>query len=189
RAGGIYPGTLPLDIVDVLGMIEKGIVPIEMELVLEQSQQGSSHEVLVSTEGVEELKKLRTRKGQVFDSRYGLFHKVNRGESHGNNHRQSGEEVREGQHSMLFQSPKKNSLGQRETSVVQWTRRESKSELRVCGVTFRPGDFVYRSNEASHAMDGGKLGPKWEGPYEVTEVLRDGAYRLRSMDGTVLLRT
>ncbi|GKD54888.1 reverse transcriptase domain-containing protein [Tanacetum coccineum] len=31
---------------------------------------------------------------------------------------------------------------------------------RVCGVTFRPGDFVYRSNEASHAVDGGKLGPK-----------------------------
>ncbi|GKD20213.1 reverse transcriptase domain-containing protein [Tanacetum coccineum] len=31
---------------------------------------------------------------------------------------------------------------------------------RVRGVTFRPGDFVYRSNKASHAMDGGKLGPK-----------------------------
>ncbi|GJR26339.1 hypothetical protein Tco_1102571 [Tanacetum coccineum] len=44
---------------------------------------------------------------------------------------------------------------------------------RVRGVTFRPGDFVYRSNETSHAMDGGKLGPKWEGPYEVTEALRD----------------
>nr|GEZ85917.1 hypothetical protein [Tanacetum cinerariifolium] len=26
----------------------------------------------------------------------------------------------------------------------------------------RPGDFVYRSNDASHAVDGGKLGPKWE---------------------------
>ncbi|GKB71018.1 reverse transcriptase domain-containing protein [Tanacetum coccineum] len=39
---------------------------------------------------------------------------------------------------------------------------------RVRGVTFRPGDFVYRSNDASHVVDGGKLGPKWEGPYEVT---------------------
>ncbi|GKG28673.1 hypothetical protein Tco_0416038 [Tanacetum coccineum] len=45
------------------------------------------------------------------------------------------------------------------------------------------------SNEESHAMDGGKLGPKWEGPYEVTEALGDEAYRLRSMDGTVLPRT
>ncbi|GKB41899.1 hypothetical protein Tco_0886841, partial [Tanacetum coccineum] len=49
---------------------------------------------------------------------------------------------------------------------------------RVRGVTFRPGDFVYRSNEASHARDGGKLGPKWEGPYEVTEALGDGAYKI-----------
>nr|GEX00866.1 reverse transcriptase domain-containing protein [Tanacetum cinerariifolium]GEY96769.1 reverse transcriptase domain-containing protein [Tanacetum cinerariifolium] len=31
---------------------------------------------------------------------------------------------------------------------------------RVRGVTFRPGDFVYRSNDASHAVSGGKLGPK-----------------------------
>ncbi|GKB25368.1 reverse transcriptase domain-containing protein [Tanacetum coccineum] len=43
---------------------------------------------------------------------------------------------------------------------------------RVRGVTFRPGDFVYRSND----VDGGKLGPKWEGPYEVMEALRDGTH-------------
>nr|GEU72161.1 hypothetical protein [Tanacetum cinerariifolium] len=75
--------------------------------------------------------------------------------------------------------------------------REAKAKLkmtkyyntRVRGVTFRHEDFVYRSNEASHAMDGGKLGLKWEGPYEVTEALEDEAYRLRSMDGTVLPRT
>nr|GEV21872.1 reverse transcriptase domain-containing protein [Tanacetum cinerariifolium] len=60
---------------------------------------------------------------------------------------------------------------------------------RVRGVTFRPEDFVYRSNEASHAMKRGKLGPKWEGPHKVTEALGDGAYRLRSMNGTVLPRT
>ncbi|GJU26314.1 reverse transcriptase domain-containing protein [Tanacetum coccineum] len=34
-----------------------------------------------------------TRKGQVLDSRYGLFYEVDRGESRGDNHRQSGEEV------------------------------------------------------------------------------------------------
>ncbi|GJV12831.1 reverse transcriptase domain-containing protein [Tanacetum coccineum] len=44
-------------------------------------------------------------------------------------------------------------------------------------------------NDASHAVDGGKLGPKWEGPYEVTEALGDGAYKLRSTDGTILPRT
>ncbi|GKD25258.1 reverse transcriptase domain-containing protein [Tanacetum coccineum] len=72
--------------------------------------------------------------------------------------------------------------------------REAKAKLkmtryyntRVHGVTFKPGDYVYRSNETSYAMDEGKLGPKWEGPYEVTEVLGDGAYKLRSRDGAIL---
>nr|GEY06921.1 reverse transcriptase domain-containing protein [Tanacetum cinerariifolium] len=48
------------------------------------------------------------------------------------------------------------------------TIRKAKAKLkmtkyynaRVRGTTFRPGDFVYRSNDASHAVDGGKLGSK-----------------------------
>ncbi|GKC87060.1 reverse transcriptase domain-containing protein [Tanacetum coccineum] len=60
---------------------------------------------------------------------------------------------------------------------------------RVRDVAFRPGDFVHRSNNASHVAAGGKLGPKWEGPYEVTEALGDGAYKLRTMAGADLLRT
>nr|GFB58525.1 reverse transcriptase domain-containing protein [Tanacetum cinerariifolium] len=42
------------------------------------------------------------------------------------------------------------------------------------------GDFIYRSNDANHAAAGGKLGPKWEGPYEVTDALGNGAYKLRA---------
>ena len=38
-------------------------------------------------------------------------------------------------------------------------------------------ETVFRANDASHAKDTGKLGPKWEGPYEVTEALGDGAYK------------
>nr|GEW71391.1 reverse transcriptase domain-containing protein [Tanacetum cinerariifolium] len=75
--------------------------------------------------------------------------------------------------------------------------REAKAKLkmkkyynaRVRGVTFRPGDFVYRINDAGHAVEGGKLRPKWEGPYEVSKALGDGAYKLRFTDGTVLPRT
>ncbi|GJR84545.1 reverse transcriptase domain-containing protein [Tanacetum coccineum] len=37
--------------------------------------------------------------------------------------------------------------------------------------------------------DTGKLGPKWEGPYEVTEALGKGAYKLRDRDGKHLPRT
>ncbi|GJX96505.1 hypothetical protein Tco_0352303 [Tanacetum coccineum] len=62
-------------------------------------------------------------------------------------------------------------------------------DVKVRGVSFRPGDFVYRANDASHAEDTGKLGPKWEGPYEVTEALGKGAYKLRDMDGRELPRT
>ncbi|GJX98964.1 hypothetical protein Tco_0355983, partial [Tanacetum coccineum] len=52
-------------------------------------------------------------KSQVFNSRYGLFYEVDRGESRGDNHRQSGEKVRVGQHSVLLRPPGRNSLGQR----------------------------------------------------------------------------
>ncbi|GJS64010.1 retrovirus-related pol polyprotein from transposon TNT 1-94 [Tanacetum coccineum] len=54
------PRNTLLDRVEVLGMIEKrskermGIMPTEVELALEQSQQGVSYEVSVSIEGVEE---------------------------------------------------------------------------------------------------------------------------------------
>ncbi|GJR72594.1 hypothetical protein Tco_0084959 [Tanacetum coccineum] len=60
---------------------------------------------------------------------------------------------------------------------------------RVRSTSFRPGDLVYRSNEASHAEDGGKLGPRLEGPYEVTKALDKGTYRLRDCNGNTLSRT
>ncbi|GKB43014.1 reverse transcriptase domain-containing protein [Tanacetum coccineum] len=49
--------------------------------------------------------------------------------------------------------------------------------------------ILYRNNDASRAEDTGKLGPKWEGPYEVTEALGKGAYKLRDHDGKQLPRT
>nr|GEY12628.1 reverse transcriptase domain-containing protein [Tanacetum cinerariifolium] len=50
---------------------------------------------------------------------------------------------------------------------------------RVRGVAFKPRDFVYRINDATHAVAGGKLGPKWEGPYEVTDAVRGVAFKPR----------
>ncbi|GJV53765.1 putative ribonuclease H-like domain-containing protein [Tanacetum coccineum] len=43
--------------------------------------------------------------------------------------------------------------------------------------------------QASRAKKVGKLCPKWEGPYEVTEALGNGAYKLRDRDGKQLPRT
>ncbi|GJU92110.1 hypothetical protein Tco_1304533 [Tanacetum coccineum] len=65
------PRDIPLDSVEVLRYDvkrskseNKGIVPTEMELVLELNQQGTSHEVSISTEGVEELKRKVKIKGE-----------------------------------------------------------------------------------------------------------------------------
>nr|GEX32347.1 reverse transcriptase domain-containing protein [Tanacetum cinerariifolium] len=52
----------------------------------------------------------------------------------------------------------------REQAAIQEARNKDKMEgyynARVRSTSFRPGDFVYRSNKASHVEDGGKLGPK-----------------------------
>jgi hypothetical protein len=59
---------------------------------------------------------------------------------------------------------------------------------RVRSVTFRPGDLVLRHNEASRQESQGKLGPKWEGPYQVAEAHEKGSYKLRTMDGRAVPR-
>ncbi|GJU98093.1 reverse transcriptase domain-containing protein [Tanacetum coccineum] len=81
----------------------------------------------------------------------------------------------------------------REQAAIQEAKSKKKMEKyynsRVRGTSFKPGDMVYRSNEASHAQDGGKLGPKWEGPYEVKESLGKGAYKLKDRKGNDMPRT
>nr|XP_009412969.1 PREDICTED: uncharacterized protein LOC103994370 [Musa acuminata subsp. malaccensis] len=52
------------------------------------------------------------------------------------------------------------------------------------------GDLVLRRAEVSDpTRTKGKLAPKWEGPYRVTDVVRPGTYRLTAMDGAPLPRT
>nr|GEV34458.1 reverse transcriptase domain-containing protein [Tanacetum cinerariifolium] len=52
----------------------------------------------------------------------------------------------------------------RKLAAMSEARSKSKTmkyyNSRVRGVAFKPGDFVYHSNDASHAVAGGKLGPK-----------------------------
>nr|GEU57545.1 reverse transcriptase domain-containing protein [Tanacetum cinerariifolium] len=84
-----------------------------------------------------------------------------------------------------------------EEKTEQATIQEAKSKAmmekyynaRVRNTSFKAGDLVYRSNEVSHAKKGGKLGPKWEEPYEVTEALGKEAYKLRGHDGSTLSQT
>ncbi|GJZ14225.1 reverse transcriptase domain-containing protein [Tanacetum coccineum] len=81
----------------------------------------------------------------------------------------------------------------RERSAVCEDRSKAKLEkyynAKVRSTSFRLGDFVYRGNEASHIKEIGKVGQKWEGPYEVVEALGKGAYKLRKGSGDILPRT
>nr|GEU44483.1 reverse transcriptase domain-containing protein [Tanacetum cinerariifolium] len=81
----------------------------------------------------------------------------------------------------------------RQKVAVREARNKAKMEkyynAKVCSTSFCLGDFVYRSNEASHANKSRKLGPKWEGPHEVVEALSNGAYKLRNRSEDVLPRT
>ncbi|GJS08608.1 retrovirus-related pol polyprotein from transposon TNT 1-94 [Tanacetum coccineum] len=64
------------DLIDFRSISEnKGKVPTEMELVLEYTQQGSSHKLSVSTEGVEELKGIVKIKGVKKEALHSLRQK------------------------------------------------------------------------------------------------------------------
>ncbi|GKE05958.1 hypothetical protein Tco_1397976, partial [Tanacetum coccineum] len=82
---------------------------------------------------------------------------------------------------------------ERKKTMIQEAKIKANMEryynAKVRSTTFKPGDFVYRISEANHAKDDGKLGPKWEGPYEVTEALGKGAYKIRNSSGDILPRT
>nr|GEZ10900.1 reverse transcriptase domain-containing protein [Tanacetum cinerariifolium] len=81
----------------------------------------------------------------------------------------------------------------REQAAVREAKSKAKMEKyynsKVRITSFKLGDLVYRNNDASRAEDTMKLGPKWEGQYEVTEALGKGAYKLRDRDGKQLPRT
>ncbi|GJU57477.1 reverse transcriptase domain-containing protein [Tanacetum coccineum] len=72
----------------------------------------------------------------------------------------------------------------REQAAIREAKSKRQMEkyynTKVRNASFKPGDLVYRSNEASRVEDTGKLGPKWEGPYEVTEALGKGSYNLKT---------
>nr|GEZ42610.1 reverse transcriptase domain-containing protein [Tanacetum cinerariifolium] len=76
----------------------------------------------------------------------------------------------------------------KEEAAIREAKSKAKMEKyynsKVQNTSFKPGDLVYHKNDVSQAEDTRKLGPKWEGPYEVTEVLRNGAYKLRDRGGS-----
>nr|GEU40163.1 reverse transcriptase domain-containing protein [Tanacetum cinerariifolium] len=58
----------------------------------------------------------------------------------------------------------------REEAAIRKAKSKAKIEKyynsKVRNTSFKPGDLVYRNNDERRAKYTGKLGPKWEGPYE-----------------------
>ncbi|GJV30387.1 reverse transcriptase domain-containing protein [Tanacetum coccineum] len=81
----------------------------------------------------------------------------------------------------------------REQAAIHEAKSKAKMEKyynsKVRSASFKPGDLVYRNNDASRVEDTGKLGPKWKGPYKVTKALGKGAYKLRDRDEKQLSQT
>ncbi|XP_071687966.1 uncharacterized protein [Rutidosis leptorrhynchoides] len=48
---------------------------------------------------------------------------------------------------------------------------------------FPAGEWVLRNNDASRAEKLGKLGPNWEGPYQVVAINAAGSYKLTDIEG------
>jgi len=51
---------------------------------------------------------------------------------------------------------------------------------------FKIGDKVLLKDSAKEKQWSGKLDPKWKGPYYIHEVIGQGAYKLRTLEGQIL---
>nr|GEW25325.1 hypothetical protein [Tanacetum cinerariifolium] len=81
----------------------------------------------------------------------------------------------------------------REIAIIREARQKKQVEKyynqRVHHKQFRTGEFILQKNKVSKAENTGKLGPKWEGPYEVVKAYGTGAYKLKTMDEAKVPRT
>ncbi|XP_071734215.1 uncharacterized protein [Rutidosis leptorrhynchoides] len=57
---------------------------------------------------------------------------------------------------------------------------------RVRALSFDIGEWVLRNNDASRAEKLGKLGPNWEGPYQIVAINAAGSYKLADVEGRTL---
>ncbi|XP_071740102.1 uncharacterized protein [Rutidosis leptorrhynchoides] len=67
--------------------------------------------------------------------------------------------------------------------IVKGIKISKYYDKRVKLMSFRIGDYVWRNNEASRAENTGKLGPNWEGPYELIGISATGSYIMERLNG------
>ncbi|KAL0411630.1 UNVERIFIED_CONTAM: hypothetical protein Slati_3752700 [Sesamum latifolium] len=79
----------------------------------------------------------------------------------------------------------RNNANTRTTAYKAMMAKAYNSKVRRRG--FQVGDLVLRRADAMNNL--GKLNAKWEGPYQVTEVIGSGTYKLQRIDGKEVPRT
>nr|GEX20211.1 reverse transcriptase domain-containing protein [Tanacetum cinerariifolium] len=155
--------------------------PLQAEYVMRENHEGSCSMHVGPRSVVAKAIRLgpfseRTRKGKNFDSRHGLLHEVDRSKGSGNNYGRTVIPTKIGMPTYrtatvdVVNNDEELHLNldlleeRRERAVICEAKAKSNMmkyyNARVRGVAFKPGEFVYRSNDASHAVAGGKLGPK-----------------------------
>ena len=74
-------------------------------------------------------------------------------------------------------------LAKRNIARSQQDQRE-RNQASASAVQFEEGDLVLKFKHAKEKKS--KFQPKWVGPYTVHKVFRNGAYKLRSMNGQIV---
>ena len=81
---------------------------------------------------------------------------------------------------------------EREKARAKVTNAQEKQKNRYdkklkTKIFFEIGDKVLYYEAAKEKQWSGKLRPKWKGPYYIYQVLSNGSYKLRTLDGKILV--
>nr|GEV60376.1 reverse transcriptase domain-containing protein [Tanacetum cinerariifolium] len=149
---------------------------LQAEYVMREIHEGSYSMHAGPWSVVAKAIRLGAREGQIFNSRRGLLHEVDRSKGSGNNYRRAVIPTEIGMPTYrtaavdMVNNDEELRLNldlleeRRERAAICEAKAKSKMmkyyNARFRGVAFKPGDFVYRGNNVSHAVAGEKLGPK-----------------------------
>jgi Integrase zinc binding domain/Integrase core domain len=82
--------------------------------------------------------------------------------------------------------PQERETAKRNILKSQRKQKEYHDQKKKLAQTFKISDKVLMYDAARDKHFTGKLKPKWKGPYYIHDTLKNGAYKLRTMDGKVL---
>ena len=82
--------------------------------------------------------------------------------------------------------PQIRKQAQLQISQAQVKQKERHDRKLKKEIKLNIGDKVLYYLAAQATSHSGKLNPKWKGPYYIHQILQNGAYKLRELDGRVL---